>query len=98
MSVPSWVRALPWATIAQAGFVIGRRWAALSAKDRARLLRLARESRGSIGNLSLKQRAELHMLAGRLDVKGIGRELLPLARRGGARRGRGRRRRCRTRA
>jgi hypothetical protein len=47
-----------------------------------------RESRGRVGNLSVKQRMELRKLARKLDLKGIGRELMPLVRRG-----RGRKRR-----
>jgi hypothetical protein len=70
--------------------VVGRRWTALSAKDRARLVELVRESRGRVGNLSVKQRLELRKLAGRLDLKGMARDLLPVVRGG---RGRGRRRR-----
>jgi hypothetical protein len=85
------LRALPWLAIAQAGLVIGRHWSALSAKDRARLARLVRESGGSTGNLSVKQRVELRGLVGKLDLKGLGRELLPLARPG---RGRRKRRRA----
>jgi hypothetical protein len=81
------VKALPWAALLQAVVVIGRRWRSLSQKDRARLTRLTRESRGRLGNLSAKERAELRKLAGKLDLKGIGRELLGLARGGrGARR------------
>jgi hypothetical protein len=71
--------------------VISRRWRALSAKERARLTHLARTSGGRPGNLSGKERAELRGLVGKLDLKGIGRELLPLARR---RRGRHRRSRA----
>jgi hypothetical protein len=86
------VQALPWLAIAQATVAVGRRWRALSAKDRARLTRLLRDSRGSVGNLSVRQRIELRSLVRKLDLRGLGRELLPLARRGGGR-GRGKRRR-----
>jgi hypothetical protein len=85
---------LPWGAIVQAGVEIAQRWRALSAKDRARLTRLVRDSGGSVGNLSSKQRAELRGLVSKLDLKGLGRELLPLAR-SGRDRGRGRhKRRC----
>jgi hypothetical protein len=70
--------------------IVGRRWTALSAKDRARLVELVRTSRGRVGNLSVKQRLELRKLAGRLDLKGMARDLLPVVR-GGGRRGRRRR-------
>ncbi len=90
--VPSWVQELPWVAIVQASVAVSRRWRALSAKDRARLTHLLRDSRGSVGNLTVRQRLELRALVRKLDLKGLGRELLPLARRGG-----GRGKRCRTR-
>jgi hypothetical protein len=76
------VRALPWAGIAQAGLVVGKRVTDLSAKDRARLARLLRESRGLPGKLAPKDRAELRKLVGKLDPKAISQELLPLMRSG----------------
>jgi hypothetical protein len=84
------LKALPWAVLLQAGVVVGQRWKGLSEKERARLIRLVRESGGRIGNLSAKDRAELRKLAGKLDVTGLGRDLLPLVRgQGFKRRGRG---------
>lgn len=80
------VKDLPWLVMLQAVVVVGKRWNAISAKDRARLTRLVRESRGRMGNLSAKERAELRRLTGKLDVKGAGRELLPLMRGGRKRR------------
>jgi hypothetical protein len=78
---------LPWAALLQAGVAFNKRWRSLSEHDRARLLGLLRESGGRIGKLSAKERKELRKLAGKLDLKGMGRELLPLLR------GRGRKRR-----
>ena len=83
----STVGAVPWAVLLRGGAIVGKRWTALSAKERAQLAQLVRESRGRIGNLSVKQRVELRKLARKLDLKGMGRELLPLVR-GGGRRGR----------
>jgi hypothetical protein len=74
------LRAFPWVAIAQVGVVVGRRWRALSNKDRARLTRLARASRGRPGNLSAKERAELKWLLRKLDLKGIAAELFALTR------------------
>ena len=74
------VKALPWAAVLQAVFVVRRHWRSLSEKDRARLASLARDSGGRWGNLSAKERAELRKLAGKLDVKGLGRELTGLRR------------------
>jgi hypothetical protein len=85
------LQALPWAALLRGGFVVGRRWKALSAKDRARLSHLVRESGGRPVNLGPKQRRELRSLLDKLDLKGMGRELLPLLR------GRRGTRRCRRR-
>jgi hypothetical protein len=79
------VKVVPWAVLLQGGVILGRRWAALSAKERERLTRLVRKSGGRVSNLSVKERLELRKLARKLDVKGMGRELLPLVR--GKRRG-----------
>ena len=51
---------------------------------------LLRDSAGRPGNLSAKERKELRRLTHKLDLKGLTRELLPLAR--GRRGKRGRRR------
>jgi hypothetical protein len=74
------LKALPWAALLRAGVVVGKRWRSLSEKERSRLTRLLRDSGGRLGNLSAKERRELRKLAGKLDLKGMGRELLPLAR------------------
>jgi hypothetical protein len=50
----------------------------MSAGDRKRLTTLLRSSRGRLGNLSAKERAELRRLAGKLDLRGAGRDLLSL--------------------
>jgi hypothetical protein len=85
-SARSRLRALPWAGIAQAGLVVGRRVTDLSAKDRARLGRLLRQSRGWPGRLAPKERDELRRLLGKLEPRSISRELAPLLRTGGRRR------------
>lgn len=81
-------KAVPWMTLMQGAVVVGRRWAALSEKERARLSELLRRSRGRFANLSAKERLELSRLARKLDVKGMGRELAPLVLRKRSRRGR----------
>jgi hypothetical protein len=85
------IKALPWAAVLQAGMVVGDRWRRLSEKDRLRARTLLRQSSGRPSNLSAKERKELRQLAGKLDLKGMGRELLPLARGHGRGRRRGRR-------
>jgi hypothetical protein len=81
------VKALPWAALLQGALVVGRRWKGLSAKDRERIKQLLAESGGRVNQLSAKQRKELRKLAGKLDVKGMGKELIAL-RGGRGRRGR----------
>jgi hypothetical protein len=81
--------ALPWTMLARGAMVVGKRWAALSGKERARLATLLRNSHGRSGNLSTRERAELRKLVRKLDLKGAGRELMPLLRGGGRRRKRG---------
>jgi hypothetical protein len=74
------VKDLPWALMLQIGVVLGRRWRSLSAKDRARLTELMRESRGRLNNLSAKERKELKKLVGKLHPKRTARELVLLTR------------------
>jgi hypothetical protein len=81
--------AVPWALLLRGGMIVGKRWSALSSRERARLAQLVRESRGRLGNLSTRQRADLRKLARKLDLRGMGRELMPLVR--GGRRSRRRR-------
>ena len=84
-------KAVPWVTLAQGTVIVARRWAALSAKERARLTELVRRSRGRFGNLSIRERLELRKLARKLDIRGMSSELMAL-KRGHRRR---RRRKCR---
>jgi hypothetical protein len=77
------LRALPWAAIARVLFVVSRRVGSLSSRDRQRLARLLRESRGWPGRLAERDRRELQKLLGKLDLRTMGRELLPLVRGGG---------------
>jgi hypothetical protein len=78
-------KAVPWAALLQVWVIVGRRWGALSRKERARFTELVRSSRGRVGNLSVRERLELRRLARKLDLKGMGRELVAL-KRGGRRR------------
>jgi hypothetical protein len=86
--VKSTVGAVPWLTLVRVVMVVGKHWSSLSPKDRSRLAQLVGESRGRVGNLSVKQRLELRKLAGKLDLKGLGRELVPLVYGSRKRRGR----------
>lgn len=80
-------KALPWAAALQAVVVVGRRWKGLSPKDRERLKALLADSGGRLNRLTERERKELRKLAGKLDLKGMGRELIAL-RGGRGRRGR----------
>lgn len=73
-------KALPWAALLQGSVAIGKRWRALSSKERSRLLKLVRESGGRPDRLSLKDRKELKKLISKLDLRGAGRELGAMAR------------------
>lgn len=86
--VKSTVSAVPWLVFVRGAMIVGKRWNALSAKERARLAELVRESHGRVSNLSVKQRLELRKLAGKLDLKGMAGELTSLWRGGRSRRGR----------
>jgi hypothetical protein len=76
------LKALPWAALLQAGLAFGERWRALSEKDRTRLTQLVRQSRGRLGNLSARDRDELRKVVRKLDLRAMGREMLPLVRGG----------------
>jgi hypothetical protein len=80
-------KALPWAVLLQAGFVVGKRLGNLSSSERERLMGLVRESGGRLSSLTEKERKELRKLAGKLDLRGIGSELMPLIRGRRGRRG-----------
>jgi hypothetical protein len=79
-------KSLPWAAALQAGMVLRSRWRGLSQKDRDRLIRLMRDSRGRLSNLSGRERSELRRLVAKADLKGIGRDLLALRGRRGRKR------------
>ncbi|TMK40873.1 MAG: hypothetical protein E6G56_05620 [Actinobacteria bacterium] len=75
------LRALPWAVLLDAGVVLGRRWNALSGRERKRLGELLLATRGQMANLSVRERAELRRLVKKLDLAAAGRELVPFANR-----------------
>lgn len=75
------VKGLPWPALAGATLAIGKRWRALSEKERARLLSLLREMGVRPDRLSDKQRKELHKLLGKLDLRGLSGDVSRLVRR-----------------
>ena len=72
------VAAVPWAALLQAGIVVSRRLNDLSKKDREKLTRLLRESHGRPSALSEKEREELRKLIGKIDLRKMGSDMLPL--------------------
>ena len=59
--------------------VANRHWQALSERERKRLVALLRKSGGRPAGLTARERDEIRGLVGRLDLVGIGRELVPFA-------------------
>ena len=59
---------------------VGRRWRALSEKERRRLVGLVREAGVRPDRLSPRERRELRKLLAKLDLRGIGRDVGRLAR------------------
>ncbi len=88
MSKLARVRAVPWFIVAQAALAANAHWKQLEPGDRARLTQLLKRSKGLPANLSAKEREEVRLLIGRLDLATLGRELVPFAMRGARRRGR----------
>jgi hypothetical protein len=69
---------VPWLALVRAAMIVSNHWNALSSRERTRLTQLVGESRGWVSNLSAKERSELRKLAGKLDLAGLGRDLLAL--------------------
>ncbi len=72
------LRRIPWTVLLQATIVVGSRWQRLSAAERERMRTLLSASGGRVDRLGAKDRKELRKLAEKLDLKGMGRELLAL--------------------
>lgn len=72
------VAAVPWAALLQAALVVSRRLNELSKKDREKLTRLLRESHGRPNALTEKEREELRTLIGKIDLRKMGSDMLPL--------------------
>ncbi len=90
MSKLTRVRAVPWILVVQAALAANGRWKQLPAGDRDRLTQLLKQSKGLPTNLSTKEREEVRLLLGRLELAGLARELAPFAFRASRRRRRGR--------
>jgi len=80
------LRSVPWFVVAQATLVANKHWKALPAGDRERLTLLLKKSKGRPAGLSAKERDEVRLLLGRLELSTLARDLVPFAVKG--RRGR----------
>ncbi len=72
------LRRIPWAMLLQGTLIVGSRWQRLSASERERVRTLLSASGGRVDRLSSKDRKELRKLADKLDLRGMGSELLAL--------------------
>lgn len=66
--------------VVQTALAANARWRAMPTADRERLTTLLKKSRGRPGNLSARERDDVKLLLGRLDMTGLARELVPFAR------------------
>ena len=72
-------KALPWAMLLDAAVVVNAHWQDLKESERSRVGALIRKSKGDPRNLSKRERDELRRIAGKLDVPGMARDLIPFA-------------------
>jgi hypothetical protein len=74
------VRAVPWVIVVQTALAANARWRAMAPKDRERLTKLLKTSKGRPANLSAREREDVKRLLGELDLQGLARELGPFMR------------------
>ncbi|HYF25292.1 MAG TPA: hypothetical protein VD931_06100 [Baekduia sp.] len=67
-------KASPWMLAAEAGLAMRRRWKDLEADEQRRL----RELLSKAHQLTAKEKDELRRLVAKLDMVGVGKELLPV--------------------
>ena len=73
------IKGAPWLIIIQAAMAARQHWGALTPAERGDLGRLLRTTKGRPGNLTPQEKADLRRLVGKLDVPGLGKDLLPIA-------------------
>lgn len=73
------IKGAPWLLVIQAAMAAREHWGVLTPAERADLTRLLRTTKGRPANLTAQEKAELRRLVGRLDLPGLGRDLLPIA-------------------
>lgn len=73
------IKAIPWLMVMQGALAAREHWGVLSAAERTALTRLLRTTRGRASNLTAKEKSELRRLVGKLDLPGLGKDLVPIA-------------------
>jgi hypothetical protein len=73
------VKGLPWVLLLDAAVVVNSHWQELKESERNRVGALIRKSKGDPRNLTKRERDELRKIAGKLDVPGMARDLIPFA-------------------
>jgi hypothetical protein len=72
------IRAVPWLLLFEvARGVHSHVMDTLTPRERRRVSEILRKSRGRPGNLTKAEREELRQLAGKLDARGLARDLAP---------------------
>lgn len=80
------IKGAPWLLVIQAAMAARDHWGVLTPDERTELARLLRVTRGRPSNLTVKEKSELRRLVGKLDLPGLGKDLVPLASKRGRRR------------
>jgi hypothetical protein len=70
-------RGVPWLLVLEGAFVAREHWQHLAPDERDRLRELIVKSKGRPGNLASHERDEVKWLVAKLDVPGIGKEMIP---------------------
>lgn len=71
------IKGLPWLVVLEAVLAAREHWSRLTPAERARLQHLVVASRGRKGNLTRREQLELRKLARKLDLQGLGRNVVP---------------------
>lgn len=73
------IKGAPWLLIIQAAVAAREHWGGLTRVERTDLARLLKNARGRPSNLTAHEKAELRRLVGKLDLPGLGKDLVPIA-------------------
>ncbi len=78
-------RFAPVLMLAEAAWRLREHWKRLTPGERAHLTGLLKQSHGKPSNLTVKDKEDLRFLVSKLELLSLGRTMLPLGRRFGAR-------------